>query len=100
MATAKSKKTTRILEPVNDDRPFKWKVPGKGKVLYLSTDDVSCLAEQILYQAMLPSKTVSTDEKYDPLTGKVIEATRTTTTEPGSWQAAAAWLTIEALKGR
>ncbi len=98
MATTKSKKTTRTLEPVNDDRPFLLRE--KGKDLYLSADDVSYMAEHILYQAMLPSRDVSTVETFDPQTGKVIEKTRTTTSSPGDWQAAAAWLTIEALKGK
>ena len=66
-----------------------------GKTIFLTAEDVLELAQQVLYQAMLPGHRENIEEEFDEH-GNVISRTTTTEHVPGDWQAAAAWLHLSA----
>jgi len=66
-----------------------------GRTLYMTVEDVSELAQQILFQAMLPGHKKSVEEEFDEH-GNVISETTTTEHVPGDWRAAAKWLQLQA----
>ncbi len=82
--------------PVRDiDKPTPFEIEGH----YLSHDDVSLIAEAVLFNAILPS-TVTTESKELDGKGVVVGETITTQKLPGNWEAAARWLEIQALRAR
>mgnify|MGYP001382829923 CR=1 FL=1 len=77
----------------SDERPFPLELD--GKTIFLTAADVSELAQQVLYQAMLTGHRENIEEEFDEH-GNVISRTTSIEHVPGDWRAAARWLQLQA----